>query len=49
MLATGLASNPEALHALEKAGVPIQTIGDVDGPGYLEGAIHDGFHAARAL
>ena len=49
LLATGLVPNPEIAQRLEKAGVPIREIGDVAGPGYLEGAIHDGFRAALEL
>ena len=49
VLATGLGPNPETSHRLKEAGVPIREIGDVSGPGYLEGAIHDGFRAALDL
>jgi 2,4-dienoyl-CoA reductase-like NADH-dependent reductase (Old Yellow Enzyme family)/thioredoxin reductase len=49
LIATGLESNGEATKRLRDAGVPIREIGDVCGPGYLEGAIHDGFRAAFEL
>ena len=49
ILATGLEANPDTTKILREAGVPIREIGDVTGPGYLEGAIHDGFHAALTL
>jgi 2,4-dienoyl-CoA reductase (NADPH2) len=49
VLATGLGPNPETSQRLKEAGVPIREIGDVSGPGYLEGAIHDGFRAALEL
>lgn len=49
ILAIGLASNPDVAAGLKAAGVPIREIGDVTGVGYLEGAIHDGFHAALEL
>jgi 2,4-dienoyl-CoA reductase (NADPH2) len=49
ILATGLGPNPSVAKHLAEAGLPIREIGDVTGPGYLEGAIHDGFHAALVL
>jgi 2,4-dienoyl-CoA reductase (NADPH2) len=49
ILATGLGPNPTIVKRLAEAGIPIREIGDVRGPGYLEGAMHDGFHAALAL
>jgi 2,4-dienoyl-CoA reductase (NADPH2) len=49
VLATGLGPNPTASQRLKEAGVPIREIGDASGPGYLEGAIHDGFLAALEL
>lgn len=49
ILATGLGPDPAAAQRLREAGVPIREIGDVNGPGYLEGAIHDGFRAAVEL
>lgn len=49
ILAIGLGPNPEITAALKEAGVPVHEIGDVKGVGYLEGAMHDGFHAALAL
>ena len=49
ILAIGLEANPGVAAGLKEAGVPIHEIGDVTGVGYLEGAIHDGFHAALEL
>jgi 2,4-dienoyl-CoA reductase (NADPH2) len=49
ILATGLVANPEPVALLAKAGVEVVTVGDAGGVGYLEGAIHQGFHAAIAL
>ncbi len=49
ILAIGLGPNPSVRAALETAGVAIREIGDVTGVGYLEGAMHDGFHAALEL
>jgi 2,4-dienoyl-CoA reductase (NADPH2) len=49
ILAIGLVANPEIAKELAEAGVPIREIGDVQGVGYLEGAIRDGFHAALDL
>ncbi len=49
ILATGLAANPSVAQTLSSAGVPLREIGDVGGVGYLEGAMHDGFHAALSL
>jgi len=49
ILATGLGPNPATSQHLQAAGVPIREIGDVRGPGFLEGAIHDGFRAALEL
>jgi 2,4-dienoyl-CoA reductase (NADPH2) len=49
ILATGLGPDPTASKHLAETGVPIREIGDVSGPGYLEGAIHDGFRAALEL
>jgi len=49
ILATGLVANPEPVARLERAGVEVVAIGDANGVGYLEGAIHDGFRAAIAL
>ena len=46
ILATGLVANPVPIEGLASAGVPVVTVGDADGVGYLEGAIRDGFHAA---
>ena len=48
-LAEGLAANPDPLEALRASGVPVVPIGDVDGVGYIEGAIHQGFRAAVDL
>ena len=49
ILATGLVPNPEPVEALRKAGVPVEVVGDAGGVGYIEGAIHQGFHAAIDL
>ena len=49
ILATGLEPNPAVSLRLKETGLPIREIGDVGGPGYLEGAIHDGFRAALEL
>jgi len=49
VIATGLHADPDQVEAFRIAGVPIRQIGDVSGPGYLEGAIHDGFRAAREI
>ena len=49
ILATGLAANPSVAQTLSSTGVPLREIGDVGGVGYLEGAMHDGFHAALSL
>lgn len=49
ILAIGLDSNPDVTTRLAEAGVPVREIGDVSGVGYLEGAIRDGFQAAREL
>ena len=49
VLARGLAANPGPAEALRKLGVPVEVIGDANGVGYLEGAIHQGFAAAIGL
>ena len=49
VLAKGLDANPAATSALESAGVPVVSVGDVNGVSYLEGAIHDGFRAALEI
>ena len=49
VIAEGLAANPDPLEALRASGVPVVSIGDVDGVGYIEGAIHQGFRAAVDL
>ncbi len=49
VLATGQAANPAIAERLKQAGVPLREIGDATGPGFLEGAIHDGFRAALEL
>ena len=49
VLAVGQGPNPAVAQRLKKAGVLLREIGDVSGPGYLEGAIHDGFRAALEL
>lgn len=49
VIAEGLAANPDPLEALRACGAPVVSIGDVDGVGYIEGAIHQGFRAAIEL
>ena len=49
ILAVGLGAHPEIVESLSAAHVPVRTIGDVGGVGYLEGAIRDGFRAALDL
>ena len=49
VIATGLDANPKAAEGLKTLSVRIREIGDIQGPGYLEGAIHDGFRAALLL
>ena len=49
VIATGLQGNPAGIARLENAGVPVVAIGDGSGVGYIEGAIHEGFHAALSL
>jgi 2,4-dienoyl-CoA reductase (NADPH2) len=49
IIAEGLAPNPGPLEALRKIGLPIVPVGDVEGVGYLEGAIHSGFRAAMEI
>lgn len=49
VVATGLVANPGPAEALRAAGIPLVEIGDGKGVGYIEGAIHDAFHAAIAL
>ena len=49
ILAVGLEANDAGVENLRSAGVPVHVIGDATGVGYLEGAIHDGFHAAVSL
>lgn len=49
VVATGLLENPEPVAALRTAGIPVEVIGDATGVGYIEGAIHEGFEAARAI
>lgn len=49
ILAIGLEADPTIKSELAQSGAPIREIGDVTGVGYLEGAMHDGFHAALEL
>jgi 2,4-dienoyl-CoA reductase (NADPH2) len=49
ILAVGLEANPDIAARLKETGIPVREIGDVRGVGYLEGAMHDGFHAALSL
>jgi 2,4-dienoyl-CoA reductase (NADPH2) len=47
VLATGLSGDTRLADALRAAGHSrVEVIGDAGGVGYLEGAIHSGFHAA---
>jgi 2,4-dienoyl-CoA reductase-like NADH-dependent reductase (Old Yellow Enzyme family) len=49
VIATGLTGDRRLAEAFTAAGLDPLVIGDADGVGYLEGAIHAGFHAAVAL
>lgn len=49
ILTTGVAPDPAFADALRAEGIEPIVIGDVSGVGYIEGAIHDGFHAAITL
>jgi len=49
IVASGLRGSPDAIARLESAGVPVIAVGDGTGVGYLEGAIHSGFHAALGI
>ena len=49
VLAIGLGPNTGLAETLSAAGVEVQSIGDVTGVGYIEGAMRDGFHAAIEL
>jgi len=49
IVTTGLAANPSLADALREAGIEPQVIGDVTGVGYIEGAIHEGFHAGLGV
>src|SRR5574338_927929 len=47
VLATGLSGDTRLADALRAGGLSrVEVIGDAGGVGYLEGAIHSGFHAA---
>jgi 2,4-dienoyl-CoA reductase (NADPH2) len=46
IIASGLVANPSLEQSLGRVGVEAIVIGDASGVGYIEGAIHDGFHAA---
>ena len=49
ILATGLRPNTATVDSLRSTGIPVVDIGDAKEIGYLEGAIHQGFHAAIGL
>jgi 2,4-dienoyl-CoA reductase (NADPH2) len=49
IVATGLVANPGPIESLRSTGVRVEVIGDAGGVGYIEGAIHDGFHTAANL
>lgn len=49
ILAAGLEPNPHLATQLQGLAPEIQVLGDATGVEYLEGAIRDGFHAARTI
>ena len=49
VLATGLGANPALADGLRAQGIEPIVIGDCTGVGYIEGAIHDGYHAALEI
>ncbi len=49
IIASGLVPNPSLAQSLVAAGLQVSVIGDGSGVGYIEGAMHDGFHAAAKL
>jgi NADPH-dependent 2,4-dienoyl-CoA reductase/sulfur reductase-like enzyme len=49
VITTGLAPNTALADELRAAGIEPIVIGDCTGVGYIEGAIHDGFHAAITI
>ena len=49
IIASGLEPAPELARMLDGIAPEIQVLGDATGVDYLEGAIGDGFHAARRL
>ena len=49
IIATGLVANPDPIEAFRGTGVPVVVVGDANGVGYIEGAIHEGFRAAIEL
>ena len=49
IIASGLEPAPELARMLEGLAPDVQVLGDATGVDYLEGAIRDGFHAARRL
>ena len=49
VMATGLVGNPNLAQWKPVADVEPQIIGDATGIGYIEGAMHDGFHAGLAV
>ena len=49
ILAIGTQPNRELAAAVESVGVPVRTIGDAQGVGYLDGAMRDGARIAREI
>jgi NADPH-dependent 2,4-dienoyl-CoA reductase/sulfur reductase-like enzyme len=49
IIASGLVPNPSLAESLGATGVSISVVGDGSGVGYIEGAMHEGFHAALKL
>jgi 2,4-dienoyl-CoA reductase-like NADH-dependent reductase (Old Yellow Enzyme family) len=49
VITTGLVANTQLADELRAAGIEPIVVGDCTGVGYIEGAIHDGFHAAIGI
>ena len=49
IIATGLIGNPTLDSWMTVAGIETTVVGDASGIGYIEGAMHDGFHAGLSL
>jgi len=49
VVATGLVADDAVAEQLRADGFAVTVVGDAGGVGYIEGAISEGFHAARAL